>query len=147
MRHVRDVVLKEEQYETIKYAIREDQMKRIIIHGLQPEYRRFIIAIQGCHTQPSLVEFKNLLASQEAMTKQMGEITLKGEEEALYTSESQSNNRSSTKHECNGDKKRNYQGTAQPGRAQKNDYNNSQRKRFEGICYNCKKKGHMSRDC
>ena len=39
------------------------------------------------------------------------------------------------------------QGTVQSGRAQKNDYNNSQGKRFEGIYYNCGKKGHMSKDC
>ena len=66
-------------------------MKRIIIHGLRPEYRSFITAVQGWPTQPSLVEFENLLANQEVMAKQMGGITLKGEEETLYTSESQSN--------------------------------------------------------
>ena len=38
-------------------------MKRIVIHGWP--------------TQPSLVEFENLLASLEAMTKQIGGITLK----------------------------------------------------------------------
>ncbi|KAE8688791.1 PLAC8 family protein [Hibiscus syriacus] len=40
----------------------------------------------GWPTQPSLVEFENLLAGQEAMAKQMGGVSLKGEEEALYTS-------------------------------------------------------------
>ena len=30
-----------------KFAIVESRMKRIIIHGLRPEYRRFIIAVQG----------------------------------------------------------------------------------------------------
>ena len=80
-------------------------MKRIIIHGLRPDYRSFIIAVQGWLTQPSLVEFENLLASQEAMAKQMGGITLKGEQEALYTSESRSNNKSSTKRGYNGDKR------------------------------------------
>ena len=70
-----------------------------------------------------------------------------GEEEALYTSENRSNNRSSTKRGYNDDKRRSHQGTVQPGRAQKNDNNNSQGKRFECICYNCGKNGHMSRDC
>ncbi|CAN6716841.1 unnamed protein product [Malus baccata var. baccata] len=65
--------------------IGETRMKRIIIHGLRPEYRGFIAAIQGWPTQPSLVEFENLLA---AMAKQMGGVLLKGEEEALYTSKS-----------------------------------------------------------
>ena len=45
------------------------------------------------------------------MAKQMGDITLKGEEEALYTSESQSNNKPSTKHGYkNGDKRKGHQG-------------------------------------
>ena len=72
---------------------------------------------------------------------------MKGEEETLYTSESRSNNKSSTKRGYNGDKRRSHQGTAQLERAQKNDNNNSQGKRFEGICYNCGKRGHISRDC
>uniref|UniRef100_A0A2N9H8C5 GAG-pre-integrase domain-containing protein n=1 Tax=Fagus sylvatica TaxID=28930 RepID=A0A2N9H8C5_FAGSY len=66
--------------------IGESRIKRIIIHGLRPEYRGFVTAIQGWPTQPSLVEFENLLADQEAMAKQMGGVSLKGEEEALYTS-------------------------------------------------------------
>ena len=123
-------------------------MKRIIIHRLRPEYRSFIIAVQGWPTQPSLVEFENLLASQETMAKQMGDITLKGEEEALYTSECRSNPMPSTRRGYkNGDKGRSHQGTAQPGRAQKNDNKSSQGKRFKGIWYNCGKKSHMSRDC
>lgn len=50
-------------------AIGEARIKRIIIHGLKPEYRSFVGAVQGWPTQPSLVEFENLLAGQEAMTK------------------------------------------------------------------------------
>ena len=131
-----------------KSAIGEDRMKRIIIHGLRPEYRSFIIAIQEWPTQQSLVEFENLLASQEAMTKQMGGITSKGEEEAVYTSESRSNNKPSTKRVYkNSDKRRSHQETAQPERAQKNDNKSYQGKRFEGNCYNCGKKGHKPRDC
>ena len=130
-----------------KSAIGEDRMKRIIIHGLQQKYQRFIIAVQGWPTQPSFEEFENLLASQEVMAKQMGGITLKSEEEALYTTKSRSKSRSSTKRGYNGDKRRSHQGTAQPERAQKNDNNNSKEKRFKGICYNCGKKGDMSRDC
>ena len=61
-------------------------MKRIIIHELRPKYRSFVIVVQGWPTQPSFVEFENLLGSQEVMAKQMGGITLKGEEGALYTS-------------------------------------------------------------
>ena len=82
-------------------------MKRIIIHELRSKYRSFVITIQGWPAQPSLIEFENLLASQEVLTKQMGDITLK-EEEALYTSESWSNKKSSTKRGYkNDDKERN----------------------------------------
>ena len=73
-----------------KAPIGETRIKRIIIHCLRPEYRGFVTAIQGWSTQPSLVEFENLLAGQEAMAKQMGGVSLKGEEEALYTSKSKS---------------------------------------------------------
>ncbi|XP_050108512.1 uncharacterized protein LOC126587471 [Malus sylvestris] len=66
-------------------AIVEFRIKRIIIHGLRPKYRGFVAAVQGWPTQPSLVEFENLLADQEALAKQMGGVLLKGEEEALYT--------------------------------------------------------------
>ncbi|KAL0418759.1 UNVERIFIED_CONTAM: hypothetical protein Sradi_1289400 [Sesamum radiatum] len=59
-------------------------MKRIIIHGLKPEFRSFVATVQGWPTQPSLVEFENLLAGQEALAKQMGGVSLKNDEEALY---------------------------------------------------------------
>ncbi|CAB4263099.1 unnamed protein product [Prunus armeniaca] len=72
-------------------AIVESRIKRISIHGLRPEYRGFVAAVQGKPTQPSLVEFENLLADQEAMVKQMGGVSLKGEEEALYTNKSKGN--------------------------------------------------------
>ncbi|KAG5235266.1 Retrovirus-related polyprotein from transposon [Salix suchowensis] len=64
--------------------IGETRMKRIIIHGLRPDFRSFVAAVQGWQTQPSLVEFENLLAGQEALAKQMGEVPLKGEVDALY---------------------------------------------------------------
>ena len=38
-----------------KSAIGESRMKRIIIHELRPEYRSFIVAVQECSTQPSIV--------------------------------------------------------------------------------------------
>jgi len=51
--------------------IGDTRMKRIIIYGLKLEFRSFVAAIQGWQTQPSLVEFENLLAGQEALAKQM----------------------------------------------------------------------------
>jgi hypothetical protein len=71
--------------------IGETRMKRIIIHGLRPEFRSFVAAVQGWQNQPSLVEFENLLAGQEALAKQMGGASTKGEEEALYVSKGSRN--------------------------------------------------------
>ncbi|KAL8132584.1 hypothetical protein AgCh_008167 [Apium graveolens] len=57
--------------------IKETRMKRIIIHGLKPEYRNYVVAVQGWQVQPSLVEFENLLADLEALAKKMGGVSLK----------------------------------------------------------------------
>jgi hypothetical protein len=66
-------------------------MKRIVIHGLRSKYRGFITIVQGWQDQPSLVEFENLFADQEALAKQMGGASLKSEEEALYANKNSEN--------------------------------------------------------
>ncbi|KAE8676439.1 hypothetical protein F3Y22_tig00111614pilonHSYRG00169 [Hibiscus syriacus] len=129
-------------------AIGEARIKRIIVHGLRPEYRGFVTAVQGWPTQPSLVEFENLLAGQEAMAKQMGGVSLKGEEEALYTSKSRGTFQRYTGNgsKKDGDKVKNYQGKGGPhsGGASKNRGNS---RKFDGKCYNYGKMGHMAKDC
>ena len=45
----------------------------------------FVAAIQGWPIQPSLVELENSLADQEALVKQMGGVSLKSDEEALFS--------------------------------------------------------------
>ena len=60
-------------------------MRRIIIHGLRPEYRSFVAAIQGWPIQPSFVELENLLANQEVLVKQMARVLYKSEDEALFS--------------------------------------------------------------
>ncbi|KAG6470975.1 hypothetical protein ZIOFF_072064 [Zingiber officinale] len=119
--------------------IGEARIKRIIIHGLRPEYQGFIAAIQGWPTQPSLLEFENLLAGQEAIAKQMGGLSLKGEEEALYTNKNKGNfKRHTGGSKKDGDKGKIYHGNggSRPGGASKNY---GDRKKISGECYNCGK--------
>ncbi|XP_068639371.1 uncharacterized protein [Aristolochia californica] len=127
--------------------IGKTRIKRIIIHGLRPEYRGFVATVQGWLTQQSLVEFENLLAGQEALSKQMGEVLLKGKEEALYTSKSrgtfkQYTGSGSKRH---GDKLKSHQeeGSSCLGGASKNRETS---RRFDGKFYNCGKMGHMAKD-
>ena len=67
--------------------ISDSRMRRIIIHGLRPEYRSFVAAIQGRPVQLSLVELENLLADQEALVKKMVGVSLKSDEEALFSNQ------------------------------------------------------------
>ncbi|KAM0986172.1 hypothetical protein ACFX2C_013371 [Malus domestica] len=129
-------------------SIGETRMKRIIIHGLRPEYRGFVATIEGWLTQPLLVKFEKLLAGQEAMAKQMGGVSLKGEEEALYTSKSKGTFKRyiGNGSKKDGDKVKSHQGkgSSRSGGASKNRGNN---RKFDGECYNYRKKGHMAKDC
>ncbi|KAG6760931.1 hypothetical protein POTOM_034119 [Populus tomentosa] len=135
--------------------IGETRMKRIIIHGLRPEFRSFVAAVQGWQNQPSLVEFENLLAGQEALAKQMGGASTKGEEEALYVNKGSRN----FKQYGNGgvkkysDKIKSHQGAggnramggwknqgAEGNHSMGGWKNQSNKKKFEGKCYNCGKR-------
>jgi len=131
-----------------KAPISDTRMKRIIIHGLKPEFRSFVVAIQGWQTQPSLVQFENLLIGQEALAKQMGGVSLKKEEEALYANRGRRNFKQhatggSRKH---NDKAGNHQDEGSV-RAEGASKNQNSDKKFEGNCYNCGKKGHMAKTC
>ncbi|KAM3269389.1 hypothetical protein P3S67_030271 [Capsicum chacoense] len=92
--------------------IGDTRMKHIIIHGLKPEFRSFIAAIQGWQVQPSLVEFKNLLAGQKALAKQMGRVSLKKKQESLYANRGRWNSKQYTTSisQKNNDKERSHQG-------------------------------------
>jgi len=51
--------------------ITETRTRRIIIFGLRPGFSTLVAAIRGWATQPSLIEFENVLANQEALDNQM----------------------------------------------------------------------------
>ncbi|VFR03232.1 unnamed protein product [Cuscuta campestris] len=128
-------------------AIKDARIRRIIIHGLKPEYRGFVAAIQGWPEQPSLVEFENMLADQEALAKQMGGVSLKKEEEALYVNRGRHNSKQHTGGSKKSDEEtrdRQNERKSRGGGAWKNQ---KQGRKFEGMCFNCNKKGHMAKDC
>ena len=124
--------------------IGETRMKRIIIHGLRPEFRSFVVEVQGWQIQPSLVQFENLLVGQEALAKQMGEVPLKGEVDALYVHKG----RWKPKQHVNDRSKRNEDKAKinQGERSSSEARGYGIKRKFEGKCYNCGKKGHMAKD-
>lgn len=77
----------------------------------------------------------------------MGRVSLKGEEEALYANKSRWNSKQHIvgRTKKNEDKAKHNQG--ERSTRIKGDLKNlGSKKRFEGKCYNCGKKGHMAKD-
>ncbi|KAE8674817.1 putative disease resistance protein [Hibiscus syriacus] len=154
LEHIRDAKTPKETWDTFVtlFSKRNDTKLQLLENELLSMAQRDIAVAQYFHkgwpTQPSLVEFKNLLAGQEAMAKQMGGVSLKGEEEALYTSKSRGTFQRYTGSgsKKDGDKVKTYQGNRGPhsGGASKNRGNS---RKFNGKCYNCWKMGHMEKDC
>ncbi|KAE8723075.1 PLAC8 family protein [Hibiscus syriacus] len=146
LEHIRDAKTPKEAWDTFVtlFSKRNDTKLQL----LENDFYQWRNATGGCPilsqgevdagwpTQPSLVEFENLLTGQEAMASNGG-VSLKGEEEALYTSKSR-------------------------GTFQRYTGNGSKRMVTSVICYggrrlaltvqhqngyNCGKMGHMAKDC
>ncbi|XP_076921512.1 uncharacterized protein LOC143582943 [Bidens hawaiensis] len=138
--------------------IGEPRMKRIIIHGLKPEYRMFVAAIQGWPTQPSLVEFENLLAGQESLAKQMAVTSIggstKAEDTTLYADRGKgkfrSNKWSGQKNYGERAKKQEWRKSNQNQEKESNDWGFDKRnkkpwKQFPFNCHKCGQRGHMAK--
>ena len=59
--------------------IMETRMRRIIVRGLKPSLNGLVTAIRGWATQPTLIEFENVLTNQEALDNQMSGVFIKDE--------------------------------------------------------------------
>jgi transposase InsO family protein len=137
-----------------KANINEERMRRIIIHGLKTEYNGFIMAIKGWPTQPTLIELENLLVNQESLCKQMAGVSVKNEEEALYSNNKKGgqNRYQNNKRRQNNEKpkkkdedvKIQHRGSPQTGGAQRRS---STSRRYDIECFICHKKGHFAKDC
>ena len=128
-------------------------MRRIIIHGLRLEYRSFVATIQGWPVQPSLVELENLLVDQEALVKQMVKVSLKSEEEALFSGQckDQPKRRFNAGSKNRNNEDREDEKSSQDQGAQGSRDNNQRRstspKSHNVKCCKCGKMGHFARDC
>ena len=65
--------------------ITDTRMRRIIIHGLRPEFNALVTATRGWAKEPDLNELENILANQEALDKQMSKVSVKEKEKALFS--------------------------------------------------------------
>lgn len=66
-------------------TISKSRIKRIIVHGLRPEFGSFVIVVQGWPIQPTIEEFKYLLADQEVIDKQISGASVKNNEEEFFS--------------------------------------------------------------
>ena len=115
--------------------ISEQRIRRIITHGLRPEFRGFMAAVRGWSTQPTLLELENMLTDQEALTRQMSGVSLKKEEEALFGGHKKGRSKPKFDRKPSQPRRPNQRSKASGGAR-----NQSQEDEDEDRCYNCGKK-------
>ncbi|KAA8546606.1 hypothetical protein F0562_002655 [Nyssa sinensis] len=100
LEHIRDAKTYHEAWNTFAKMFSKKNDKRLQLLGDEE------------NNHPSLVEFENLLAGQEALAKQMGGVSLKGEEEAFYAHKGRWNSKQHTinRTKKNEDKAKSNQG-------------------------------------
>lgn len=145
-------------------GITPTRMKRIIIHGLKPEYKSIITATRGWVIEPTLADLENLLINEEDLDKPMSSQPTIREETALFTDRRNGRGRgrgrgrgqgrgagrfNSQERDVRGNQDRGFQsgGTrgAQNNRGGQNRWQQKDRQSEE--CFNCGKKGHYARNC
>lgn len=142
--------------------ISEARTRRIIVHGLRPEFKGTMTATRGWVTEPTLAELENLLANEEILDDKMSKASIKEEEKALLSKSKDSNNGEKALVSTSGQKgfKRNQNWNKKERYSRggvQNNYNHHNKggsgkddKESDwknGNCFICHKKGHLAKDC
>ncbi|KAL0352356.1 UNVERIFIED_CONTAM: hypothetical protein Scaly_1624300 [Sesamum calycinum] len=136
LEHIHETNTPKEAWDTFAklFSKKNDTKLQLIESELLSVAQRDLIVAQYFHKVKS-----------RSLAKQMGGVSLKNDEEALYANKGRRNSKARGSKKSD-DKARNHQ-SERNTRIVGGSKNHSNVKKFEGKCYNCGKKGHMERDC